>query len=82
MEEAISNSSSPLENEKIKHSIEQQQNKDKIDLPVKLTEQQKKQEEKLAFGMNATPIKSSSNNNNNGNNNNSSSNAGSYNQGK
>jgi len=38
VEEAISNSSSPLENEKIKHNIEQLQNKGKIDLPVNLTE--------------------------------------------
>jgi hypothetical protein len=37
--EAISNSSSPLENEKIKNKIETQQNKDKIDLPVQLTDE-------------------------------------------
>ncbi len=37
--EAISNSSSPLENEKVLRKIETQMNKDKIDLPVELTEE-------------------------------------------
>lgn len=54
--EAISNSSSPLENEKIKNSLEQQRNKDKIDLPVELTEEQRKQEELLTFGQTKTPF--------------------------
>jgi len=37
--EAISNSSSPFENEKAQRKIETQLNKDKIDLPVELTEE-------------------------------------------
>ncbi len=54
--EAISNSSTPVENEKIQRKIETTLNQDKIDLVVELTEEQKKQEEILSFGTNKLPL--------------------------
>jgi len=48
--EAISNSSSPLENEQIQRDIEIEANAGKIELQVELTEEQQKQQDTLSFG--------------------------------
>lgn len=48
--EAISNSSSPLENEQIQREIEIEANAGKIELQVELTEEQQKQQDTLSFG--------------------------------
>jgi len=54
--EAISNSSSPLENEQIQRNIENEANAGKIELQIDLTEEQKKQQESLSFGASKSPI--------------------------
>ena len=53
-EEKISNSSTPIENEKLQRETQEIQNKDKIELDFEITEEQKKQEQSMQFG--ATPI--------------------------
>ena len=47
---AITNPNSPLENEKLQHELEEKQNMGRIDLDVKLSEEQIQAAEKLKFG--------------------------------
>ena len=64
-EEKISNSSTPIENEKLQSNYEKKQNKSKITLDIELTEEMKKQEESINFGINATPYSARSSSVNN-----------------
>ena len=57
-EEKISNSSTPLENEKLRRKASMLKAKDKIELNVEMTEEMKRQEQSLNFG--ATPYSSKS----------------------
>lgn len=57
--EAISNSSSPIENEKLRKKIEIQQNLDRVELKVELTEEQRLQQEALSFGETKAPVSAS-----------------------
>lgn len=55
--EAISNSSSPIENEKLQQMKEEQENANKIEIQVELTEEQQRQQESLQFGTCKGPTK-------------------------
>ena len=57
-EEKISNSSTPLENEKLRRKASMLKTKNKIELNVEMTEEMKRQEQSLNFG--ATPYSSKS----------------------
>ena len=49
-EDKISNSSTPMENEKLQRMASMQQAKNKIELNVEMTEEMKRQEQSLNFG--------------------------------
>jgi len=53
--EAISNYNSPIINEEIQHTIDRQANEGKIELPVDVTDEQRRQQESLSFGTSRTP---------------------------
>ena len=55
--DAISNSSSPIENEKLQKMKEEQENADKIEIQVEFTEEQQCQQESLQFGACKGPTK-------------------------
>ena len=57
-EEKISNSSTPMENEKIQRKARAKKGKNKIELNVEMTEEMKRQEQSINFG--ATPYSSKS----------------------
>lgn len=50
VDERLSNSNSPIENENIRRSLEQQADAGKIEIPVHLTDEQKLQQDSLSFG--------------------------------
>ena len=55
-EEKISNSSTPMENEKLRRQASQKKSRNKIELKVEMTEEMKRQEQSVNFG--ATPYSS------------------------
>ena len=55
-EEKISNSSTPMENEKLRRQASQRKSRNKIELKVEMTEEMKRQEQSVNFG--ATPYSS------------------------
>ena len=64
-EEKNSNSSSKIENEKLRSWAEKKQNKNKIVLDFEMTKEIKKEEESINFGVVATPYSASSSSMNN-----------------